>query len=122
MGSDGKLGSRFHKTGETCGSDSLTGIYLSYGFLGDTMDQALSMVVKQQFRNGLDYAVYISTAVEWDGSLSGARPREAVSWGKINEKAKFTIVEEDATVVLPLVFASLLERFGIAHRLKKVSF
>ena len=29
-----------------------------------------------QFKNGLDYAVYISTAVEWDGSLSGARPRE----------------------------------------------
>ncbi|MDW8001037.1 MAG: deoxyhypusine synthase family protein, partial [Candidatus Nitrosocaldus sp.] len=37
-----------------------------------------------QFREGLNYAVYVSTAVEWDGSLSGAKPREAVSWGKIN--------------------------------------
>jgi len=63
-----------------------------------------------QFRNGLDYAVYITTAVEWDGSLSGARPREAVSWGKINEKAKYVTVEEDATIALPIILAALLER------------
>ncbi|MGI0067894.1 MAG: deoxyhypusine synthase, partial [Thermoplasmata archaeon] len=30
-----------------------------------------------QFREGLDAALYITTAVEWDGSLSGARTREA---------------------------------------------
>jgi deoxyhypusine synthase len=34
-------------------------------------------------RNGADYAVYINTAQEFDGSDSGARPDEAVSWGKI---------------------------------------
>lgn len=67
-----------------------------------------------QFKNGLDYAVYISTAAEWDGSLSGARPHEAVSWGKISEKAKFEIVEDDATISLPLIFASLLERLNVA--------
>ncbi len=60
-----------------------------------------------QFKKGLDYAVYISTAVEYDGSLSGARPREAVSWGKINEKAKFVSIEEDATVALPIIYAGL---------------
>jgi len=63
-----------------------------------------------QFKSGLDYAVYITTAVEWDGSLSGARPREAISWEQINEKAKFVMVEEDATIALPIIFASLLER------------
>jgi deoxyhypusine synthase len=62
------------------------------------------------FKNGLDYAVYITTAVEYDGSLSGARPREAVSWGKIREKAKTVIIEADATIVLPIMFAALLER------------
>ena len=36
-----------------------------------------------QFKGGLDYAIYITTAVEWDGSLSGARVREAISWGKV---------------------------------------
>lgn len=63
-----------------------------------------------QFKHGLDNAVYISTAQEFDGSASGARPKEAVSWGKINEKAKFTLVEADATLVLPMIYASLLEK------------
>ncbi|RLG94377.1 deoxyhypusine synthase [Candidatus Bathyarchaeota archaeon] len=61
-----------------------------------------------QFKNGLDYAVYITTAVEWDGSLSGARMREAVSWGKVKETAKRVTIEGDATVILPLMIASLL--------------
>lgn len=39
-------------------------------------------------RNGADYAVYINTAQEFDGSDSGARPDEAVSWGKIRVSAK----------------------------------
>jgi deoxyhypusine synthase len=63
-----------------------------------------------QFKEGLDYVVYISTADEWDGSLSGARPREAVSWGKISEKAKYIMIEGDATMVLPLMTCALLER------------
>jgi deoxyhypusine synthase len=63
-----------------------------------------------QFKNGLDYVVYITTAVEWDGSLSGARPREAISWGKVKERAKMVTVQEDATIALPIIFAALLER------------
>lgn len=38
-------------------------------------------------RNGADYAVYLNTASEYDGSDSGARPDEAVSWGKIKANA-----------------------------------
>jgi deoxyhypusine synthase len=34
-------------------------------------------------RDGGDYAVYINTGQEFDGSDTGARPDEAVSWGKI---------------------------------------
>lgn len=63
-----------------------------------------------QFKDGLDYVVYISTADEWDGSLSGARPREAVSWGKISEKAKHVMIEGDATVIMPIMLSSLLDR------------
>ncbi|RLI19397.1 deoxyhypusine synthase, partial [Candidatus Bathyarchaeota archaeon] len=67
-----------------------------------------------QFKDGLDYAVYISTAVEWDGSLSGARPREAISWSKIKEEAKHLMIEGDATVLLPLMISALLTR--VANR------
>ncbi len=62
-----------------------------------------------QFRGGLDYAVYITTAVEWDGSLSGARTREAVSWGKISARGRHVTVYGDATVLLPLLAAYLVD-------------
>jgi deoxyhypusine synthase len=63
-----------------------------------------------QFRDGLDWAVYLTTAEEWDGSLSGARCREAVSWGKIKEKAKEVTVEGDATITLPILIGSILKK------------
>jgi deoxyhypusine synthase len=65
-----------------------------------------------QFRDGLDYVVYVSTADEWDGSLSGARPREAVSWGKISPEAKRIMVEGDASVILPLMMSALISRLA----------
>lgn len=39
-------------------------------------------------RNGVESAVYINTAQEYDGSDAGARPDEAVSWGKIKADAE----------------------------------
>lgn len=39
-------------------------------------------------RNGAESAVYINTAQEFDGSDAGARPDEAVSWGKIKADAE----------------------------------
>lgn len=56
-----------------------------------------------QFKGGLDYAVQITSAPEWDGSLSGAQTREAISWGKIKEEATHITVEGEATVLLPLI-------------------
>ncbi len=63
-----------------------------------------------QFRDGLDYVVFITTAQEYDGSLSGAKINEAISWGKVREDAKFVTVEGDATVILPLLYGALLNR------------
>ncbi len=64
-------------------------------------------------KGGLDYAVYITTAAEWDGSLSGARMREAVSWNQLKRDAKYMTVEGDVTVLLPLIAAALLERLKV---------
>ncbi len=60
-----------------------------------------------QFKGGLDYAVYITTASQYDGSLSGARLTEAVSWGKVKQKAKYVTIDGDATIILPVMFAAL---------------
>jgi len=57
------------------------------------------------FRNGADYAVYINTAQEFDGSDSGALPEEAVSWGKILPTAKRIKVHGDASIIFPLIVA-----------------
>ncbi|ASI14195.1 deoxyhypusine synthase [Candidatus Mancarchaeum acidiphilum] len=60
-----------------------------------------------QFKDGLDYAVYITTATQFDGSLSGARLSEAVSWGKIREKAQYMTIDGDATILLPFMMSAL---------------
>lgn len=57
-------------------------------------------------RGGLDYAIYITTANEWDGSLSGARSDEAVSWGKI--KGNHIDVYGEATYLLPILLEGLI--------------
>ncbi|KAL5034400.1 Deoxyhypusine synthase [Batrachochytrium dendrobatidis] len=56
-------------------------------------------------RNGADYAVYINTGQEFDGSDAGARPDEAISWGKIRIDAKSVKVYADASVIFPLLVA-----------------
>ncbi len=55
------------------------------------------------FRGGTDYAIYITTAIPWDGSLSGAPPSEGVSWGKIKAKADYVEIWSDATLVFPIL-------------------
>jgi len=60
-----------------------------------------------QYRGGLDSAVGITTAPEHDGSLSGARLKEAISWGKIRPEAPQVTVEGDASVLLPILGADL---------------
>jgi deoxyhypusine synthase len=65
------------------------------------------------FRGGTDRAIYISTGMEGDGSLSGAPPKEAVSWGKIKEEVRnYTQVEAEATLVLPLIVAAGFKNFN----------
>jgi deoxyhypusine synthase len=64
-------------------------------------------IMTNLFRGGADYAVYISTGMEGDGSLSGAPPEEAVSWGKIKdeEETNHAQIEAEATLVFPLLVA-----------------
>jgi deoxyhypusine synthase len=56
-------------------------------------------------RNGADFSVYINTGQEFDGSDSGARPDEAVSWGKIRIDGESVKVYADATLVFPMLVA-----------------
>ena len=66
-----------------------------------------------QYRDGLDYAVYITTAQEFDGSLSGALVREAISWGKVTQKAKQTTIHAEVTTILPFLYSAMLSRLDL---------
>jgi len=63
-----------------------------------------------QYRGGLDYAVYITTASEWDGSLSGAPVAEAISWGKVTTQAKQITIHADVSTVLPFIYYGLISK------------
>jgi deoxyhypusine synthase len=56
-------------------------------------------------RNGADFSVFINTGQEFDGSDSGAKPDEAISWGKIKMDAKPVKVYADASLVFPILVA-----------------
>ena len=57
-------------------------------------------------RSGLKYE-NCNQMKRCDGSLSGARTREAISWGKMRPEAPNVCVEGDASVLLPLLGADL---------------
>jgi len=61
-------------------------------------------------RNGSDYSVYINSHEEWDGSDAGARPDEAVSWGKIKSNGESVKVFGDATILFPLIVSQTFAR------------
>lgn len=65
-----------------------------------------------QFREGLDYAVYITSATELDGSLSGAQVREAISWGKVSTSARQVTVFGEVTTLLPFAVTALIQRLS----------
>ncbi len=62
--------------------------------------------------NGYSYGVRISTDRPEFGGLSGCTFEESKSWGKYAAGARFESVVCDATIALPVITCSLLERLG----------
>ncbi len=54
------------------------------------------------------YFCQISDSTTSYGSYSGAVPNEKITWGKLGEKTPKFIIESDASIVAPLVFAYIL--------------
>jgi deoxyhypusine synthase len=54
------------------------------------------------------YFCQISDSTTSYGSYSGAVPNEKITWGKLDVNTPKFIVESDATIVVPLIFAYLL--------------
>lgn len=67
-------------------------------------------------RNGADFSVFLNTASEFDGSDAGARPDEAVSWGKIKKDATPVKIYAEASLVFPLLVG---QTFAKRHLIEK---
>ncbi|RLE60058.1 MAG: deoxyhypusine synthase [Thermoprotei archaeon] len=87
-------------------ADKLGGIMLGGGI------SKHHLIWWSQFRGGLDFAVSFTSAPEWDGSLSGARVREAISWGKVKTTAAHVTVPGDLTVIFPFVIGYVARELG----------
>lgn len=56
------------------------------------------------------YFCQISDSTTSYGSYSGAVPNEKITWGKLGQDTPKFIVESDATIVAPLIFAIVLDQ------------
>jgi deoxyhypusine synthase len=62
---------------------------------------------------GYNYSVRITTAVEYDGGLSGCTISESKSWGKYSLESKYITVWCDATIALPILITGLFQRLNL---------
>ncbi|MFX1376132.1 MAG: deoxyhypusine synthase family protein [Promethearchaeota archaeon] len=78
-------------------------------FVGGGVPKNFIMQSLQFCPNSATYAIQITMDRPEPGGLSGATLREAISWGKVNENAKYSTVISDATIALPLILWYLKE-------------
>jgi deoxyhypusine synthase len=57
------------------------------------------------WRNGADYGVFINTGLFEDGSDSGAKISEALTWGKMRLTSKYSKIFGEASMIFPLLVA-----------------
>ena len=62
------------------------------------------------FKEGLDYAVYITTAQEFNASDSGGNQQEAMTWAKLKVDAPNVKIKCDASIAFPLLVAGSFKK------------
>ncbi|MHA2035671.1 MAG: deoxyhypusine synthase family protein [Promethearchaeota archaeon] len=73
-------------------------------FVGGGVPKNFIMQSLQFCPTSATYAIQITMDRPEPGGLSGATLEEAISWGKVNEKAQYSTVISDATIALPLLY------------------
>ena len=81
------------------------------GIAGDFPICVVPMLYQDLERTDTPFWAYfcqISDSTTSYGSYSGAVPNEKITWGKLSDKTPRFIIESDATIVAPLMFAYIL--------------
>jgi len=62
------------------------------------------------------YFCQISDSTTSYGSYSGATPNEKITWDKLSKDTPMFVIESDATIVAPLIFEAILDRYQITEK------
>jgi deoxyhypusine synthase len=93
------------------GEGSIGFFQIGGGIAGDFPICVVPMLHQDLGRTGVPlwgYFSQISDSTTSYGSYSGAVPNEKITWGKLGAKTPKFIIESDATIVAPLIFAWVL--------------
>ncbi len=96
---------------ESAGSDGIGFFQIGGGIAGDFPICVVPMLYQDMEREDTPFWSYfcqISDSTTSYGSYSGAVPNEKITWGKLGIDTPKYIVESDATIVAPLIFAYIL--------------
>ena len=93
------------------GHGSIGFFQIGGGIAGDFPICVVPMLHQDLKKSGVPlwgYFCQISDSTTSYGSYSGAVPNEKITWGKLGAKTPNFIIESDATIVAPLIFAWVL--------------
>jgi deoxyhypusine synthase len=62
------------------------------------------------------YFCQISDSTTSYGSYSGATPNEKITWDKLTKDTPMFVIESDATIVAPLMFEAILDRYTLSEK------
>lgn len=99
---------------QTAKDDSTIGFFqIGGGIAGDFPICVVPMLHQDLQRTGVPlwgYFAQISDSTTSYGSYSGAVPNEKITWGKLGINTPKFVIESDATIVAPLIFAIVLDK------------
>jgi deoxyhypusine synthase len=97
--------------GSDTGAPSVGFFQVGGGIAGDFAICAVPTIIQDLQRDDVPFWGYfcqISDAVTSYGGYSGAVPNEKITWGKLDVDTPKFMIQSDATIVAPLIFAYLL--------------
>ena len=95
---------------ENCGNHKVGFFQIGGGIAGDFPICVVPLIEQDLKRDTKlwSYFCQISDSTASYGSYSGAVPNEKITWGKLDTASPKFIIESDATIVAPLVFAYVM--------------
>lgn len=92
-------------------AESSIGFFQIGGGIAGDFPVCVVPLIKQDIKGDCNYWGYfcqISDSTTSYGSYSGAVPNEKITWGKLDVDTPRFVIESDATIVAPLMFAYIL--------------